>query len=110
MNNIKMMLGRRRPEYYLLITWCITCPILLLIIFFAAMIDSSSRLLVEGDYQFPQWTLGFGWTIFTLCIIGIPAYYLYQYIQSFRYVRATPIDGVSKQYINILLICQNIFL
>jgi SNF family Na+-dependent transporter len=96
MNDIQLMLDKRIPEYYLFVTWCIACPVLLLIIFFASMIDGSSKLLVEGDYQFPQWTLGVGWTIFTVCIIGMPIYYLYQYIQSFHYVRKHRISSDTE--------------
>ncbi|CAF2880027.1 unnamed protein product [Rotaria sp. Silwood2] len=90
MNDIKLMLGKRRPEYYLFVTWCVTGPIILLIIFFATMINDSSKLIVYGNYQFPRWTLGVGWTIFTICIVAMPLYYLYQYIQSFLHVRANP--------------------
>jgi hypothetical protein len=31
MNDIKMMLGKRAAEYYLLLTWCFAAPILLLV-------------------------------------------------------------------------------
>lgn len=98
MNDIQMMLRKRRLEYYLFLAWCITCPVFLLIIFFAAMIDSSGKLIVEGEYQFPRWTLGVGWTIFTICIVAMPAYYVYQYIKSFLYVKTHLTSNVSKQY------------
>jgi hypothetical protein len=96
MNNIKQMLGKRQPEYYLLITWCITCPVLLLLLFISRLIDESNQIPSDGNYQFPRWTLYFGWALLTICTISIPVYYLYQYIQSYNYVSIHPNGKVNK--------------
>ena len=109
MNDIKLMLGRRQLRYYLLATWCIACPILLSILFVSRMIGDMKKPSSYDNYDFPQWTLGVGWTIFIICIIPMPVYYLYQYIQSYHYVRTNPICNVSKQYINRQLVCSIFF-
>ncbi|XP_065302318.2 sodium- and chloride-dependent glycine transporter 2-like isoform X2 [Dermacentor albipictus] len=69
-DDVYFMLNRRLGWYWK-VTWTVTSPLVLLIIFIFSMLDQNEPVKY-GDYEYPPWAIGIGWTITLFVMLQIP--------------------------------------
>ncbi|XP_037498624.1 sodium- and chloride-dependent glycine transporter 2 isoform X1 [Rhipicephalus sanguineus] len=69
-DDVYFMLNRRLGWYWK-ITWTVTSPLVLLVIFIFSMLDQNEPVKY-GDYEYPPWAIGIGWTITLFVMLQIP--------------------------------------
>ena len=40
------------------------------------------------EYVYPKWSTVLGWLIFVICILPVPAFFIYTYIKEYQYLSA----------------------
>lgn len=69
-DDVYFMLNRRLGWYWK-VTWTVTSPLVLLVIFIFSMVDQNEPVKY-GDYEYPPWAIGIGWTITLFVMLQIP--------------------------------------
>ncbi|KAL1470138.1 hypothetical protein MTO96_024607, partial [Rhipicephalus appendiculatus] len=69
-DDVYFMLNRRLGWYWK-VTWTVTSPLVLLVIFIFSMLDQNEPVKY-GDYEYPPWAIGIGWTITLFVMLQIP--------------------------------------
>lgn len=91
-DDVYMMLKKKPAKYYLFATWCITAPILTATITMANLVTSTELVAPAEagypEYEYPKWSTALGWSIFAICILPVPAFFIYTYIKEYQYLSA----------------------
>lgn len=69
-DDVYFMLNRRLGWYWK-VTWTVTSPLVLLVIFIFSMVDQGEPVKY-GNYEYPPWAIGIGWTITLFVMLQIP--------------------------------------
>ncbi|KAH6923229.1 hypothetical protein HPB50_025442 [Hyalomma asiaticum] len=69
-DDVFFMLNRRLGWYWK-VTWTVTSPLVLLVIFIFSMLDQNEPVKY-GNYEYPPWAIGIGWTITLFVMLQIP--------------------------------------
>ncbi|KAF4519723.1 hypothetical protein B566_EDAN017597 [Ephemera danica] len=71
--NVQEMTGRL-PSLYFRFCWWIAAPVLIMAVWVFSLIDYESPTFNNGQYAYPSWASGIGWTISSLSLACIPVF------------------------------------
>jgi len=80
--NIEDMTGHR-PSTFFTVSWRLVTPALIFVIWLVTLFDYSAPTFGGdasggGQYEFPSWAIGIGWTLTAVSLVSVPAVGLYE--------------------------------
>lgn len=73
--DIEMMLGRK-PCLWWKLCWCLITPALMLVLLVYSCVTMVPP--AYGDYNYPGWAIGFGWTVAMCSVLPMPVVAIYK--------------------------------